>query len=70
MSCSERKKAEWNAVDDDFKIELLDCNGEVVRSWESIGKVKSSENRPGFRFLDKKTHKLIKVNGNVIITQL
>lgn len=70
MSCSERKKADMSSRNDNFKIELMNCDGETTQSWESIGKVHSGERQSGYQFLDKATGKLIEIDGTVVITQL
>jgi hypothetical protein len=70
MSCSERKKADLSSRNDNFKIELINCDGETTKSWESVGRVGSGERKSGYQFLDKATGKLIEIDGTIVITQL
>lgn len=69
ISCTDAKKAKFGGFNQKFKIELLSCSGEVVRTWISTGKVSSEENTDGYYFMDTKTNKLIEVTGNLIITE-
>ncbi|MEW6381500.1 MAG: hypothetical protein AB1611_18125 [bacterium] len=48
-------------------IVKLYSGGRLVEQWESTGKVISEENSDGWLFVDKKTGKLIRVSGTVVI---
>ena len=54
----------------EFMIEMLNCDGNVSRSWISTGKVSSEEHSDGYYFMEKGTGKLIEVTGHLIITKL
>lgn len=45
----------------------LYSGGQLVEQWESTGKILSEENSDGWKFVDKKTGKLIRVSGTVVI---
>jgi len=48
-------------------IVKLYSGGQLVEQWESTGKIISEENSDGWKFVDKKTKKLIRVSGTVVI---
>lgn len=67
--CTDAKMAKWGGYGDEFKVELLRCDGTIAKTWVSSGKVVSEKNSDGYFFNDKATGKLIEVSGPVIITQ-
>lgn len=48
-------------------IVKLYSGGQLIEQWESTGKVITEENSDGWKFVDKKTGKLIRVSGTVVI---
>ena len=70
FSCSDAKKAKIKGSGSEFNIEMIDCDGTVIRSWISTGKVRSEQNSDGYYFMDKATGLLVEVTGNIIITQI
>jgi len=70
FSCSDAKKAKIKGRGSEFTIEMLNCDGAVVRSWISTGKARSEQNSDGYYFMDKATGLLVEVTGNIIITQI
>lgn len=69
LSCRNSQKAKFNAWGDDFKVEILGCNGQTVRQYLSDGKPASETDSDGYYFKDKVTGNLVEVSGNVIITE-
>ena len=69
MSCTDAQKAKIGGLGDEFKIEMLNCDGTVAREWISTGKVQSEKDSDGYYFLDKKSGKLIEVTGRIVITK-
>lgn len=69
ISCTDATRAKIGGLGDEFKIEMLNCDGSVARSWVSSGKVLSEENTDGYYFKDKATGKLIEVTGRLVITK-
>ena len=69
-SCSDAQKAKRKGYGSEFRIEMLNCDGTVARSWISPGKVRSEKNSDGYYFMDKTTGLLTEVTGNIIITQI
>lgn len=67
-SCTDSEMARFGALGDSAKIELVNCDGTVTRSWTSTGKVHSSQHSDGYYFKDAATGSLVEVSGNVIIT--
>ena len=70
FSCSDAQKARREGRGSEFRIEMLNCDGAVARSWISTGKVRSEQNSDGYYFMDKATGLLVEVTGNIIITQI
>ena len=70
FSCSDAHKAKRLGRGSEFRIEMLDCDGAVARSWISTGKVRSEQNSDGYYFMDKATGLLVEVTGSIIITQI
>jgi hypothetical protein len=68
-SCTDATKAKFGGLGDEFKIEMLNCDGTVAREWISTGKVQSEANSDGYYFMDKATGKLIEVTGRLVITK-
>ena len=68
--CSDAKKARIKGRGSEYKIEMVNCDGTVTRSWISTGKARSERNSDGYYFMDKATGLLIEVSGNIIITQM
>ena len=70
FSCSDAQKAKKFGRGSEFRIEMLNCDGTVARSWISTGKVQSGQNSEGYYFMDKATGLLVEVTGSIIITQI
>ena len=70
VSCSDARKAKKFGHGSEFRIEMLNCDGAVARSWISTGKVRHFQKSNGFYFKDKATGLLVEVTGNIIITQI
>jgi len=70
ISCTDAQRSKMGGYGDEFKVELLNCDGTVARQWVSSGKVISEQNSDGYYFSDKKTNTLIEVTGVLIITKL
>ena len=70
FSCSDAQKARREGRGSEFRIEMLNCDGAVARSWISTGKVRSEQNSDGYYFMDKATSLLVEVTGSIIITQI
>ena len=69
ISCTDANRAKLGALGGQFKVEMLNCDGTVARSWISSGKVLSEANSDGYYFSDKETGKLIEITGRLIITK-
>lgn len=68
-SCTDAEKAKWGGLGDEFKVEMINCDGTVARTWISSGKVLSESSSDGYYFKDKETGKLIEVTGRLVITK-
>jgi hypothetical protein len=69
FGCTDAYQAKLGGYGDKYSIELLGCDGTVLRSWVSSGKVSSEANSDGYFFMDSQTGKLIEVSGTLIITK-
>ena len=70
ISCTDAQQAKIDAFGGKFKVEIVNCDGSVTKSWISTGRVANSESSDGYYFNDEKTGALIEVSGSVIITKL
>ena len=70
FSCSDAKKAKIKGRGSEFRIEMLNCDGTVARSWISTGRARSGKNSEGYYFMDKPTGLLVEITGRIIITQI
>ena len=68
-SCTDASMAKLGGLGDEFKVEMINCDGSVARSWISSGKVLSEANSDGYFFKDKESGKLIEVTGRLVITK-
>jgi len=68
-SCTDAQRSKIGGLGDEFKVEMINCDGTVARSWISSGKVSSESNSDGYYFKDKETGKLIEVTGRLVITK-
>lgn len=66
-ACTDAKKARIGSYGNEFKIELINCDGSIAKTWLSSGKVDSKGN--GYYFKEKGTDKLIQLTGSLIITE-
>ncbi len=69
MGCTDAKRAKIGGLGDQFKVEMINCDGTVAREWVSSGKVSSEANSDGYYFMDEKSGKLVEVTGRVVITK-
>lgn len=67
--CTNATWKNYTTLGCDFKIELY-SGGELVRTWQSNGKVLTEANSDGWLFKDKATGKLVRVAGAVVVTEL
>ena len=70
FSCSDARKAKKFGRGSEFRIEMLNCDGTVARSWISTGKARSEQNSDGYYFMNKGTGLLVEVTGSIVITQI
>ena len=68
-SCTDAQRSKIGGLGGEFKVEMINCDGTVARSWISSGKVSSESNSDGYYFKDKETGKLIEVTGRLVITK-
>lgn len=69
-SCTDAQIEKRRGLGDEFKIEMINCDGTTGKTWISTGKVHSEQNSDGYYFKDKKSGKLIEVTGRLVITKL
>jgi len=69
VSCTDAGWEKVGGYGDEFKVEMVNCDGSVSHSWISTGKVQSEKDSDGYYFKDKETGKLIEITGRLIITK-
>lgn len=70
MACTDAKCSKVTGYGNQFKIDLINCDGTISKSWTSTGKVQSEANSDGYYFTDKATGKLIEVTGRLVISEI
>lgn len=70
VSCTDAERAKFGGYGGEFKVEMINCDGSVARTWISSGKVQSEKSSDGYYFNDKETGKLIEVTGRLVITKM
>jgi hypothetical protein len=65
--CSDATVKNWQTFGDSATVTLYACDGSTIKIWESTGKVATETQSDGWRFVDKKTGKLIRVSGTIVI---
>ena len=68
-ACTDATRAKLGGYGDKFRVEMINCDGTVARTWISSGKVQSEKNSDGYYFNDDETGKLIEVTGRLVITK-
>lgn len=68
--CSKADVGQFTAIGSKFKVTLYGASQTPIREWISEGKVATETQSDGWYFTDEKTHKLIRVSGNVVVEQL
>ena len=68
-SCTDADQAKLTGYGNTYSIEVV-SGGQVVRTYQSTGKVSGEAQSDGYFFNDRATGKLVEVSGQVIITQL
>jgi hypothetical protein len=68
-SCADATRAKIGGYGDEFKVEMINCDGTVAREWISSGKLHRKANSDGYYFNEKKTGKLTEVTGRMVITK-
>jgi hypothetical protein len=67
--CTDAEKANyWSSLGSEHHV-MVFSGGVKVGDYHSTGKVVTEQNSDGYLFTDKKTGKLIRVAGTVIIVQ-
>jgi len=70
INCTDSTQAKLGGYGDNFRVDVLNCDGTITHSWISTGKVQAEKNSDGYYFLDAKSRELIEISGNIIITRL
>ena len=68
--CINAGRDKFSGYGDDFKVELINCDGTVARTWISSGKVLSESSSDWYYFKDSKSGNLIEVTGTLVITRI
>lgn len=68
-SCTDATMSKIGGLGNEFKVEMINCDGTVGRTYISSGKVQSEASSDGYYFKDKKSGKLIEITGRLVITK-
>lgn len=68
--CTDAFKAKVGGIGSKFKVEMINCDGTVSRTWISTGYVRSEESSDGYYFNDAETDMLVEVTGRLVITRI
>lgn len=68
-SCTDATQAKIGGYGDQFKVEMINCDGTIAREYISSGKVQSEADSDGYFFMDANTGKLIEITGRIVITK-
>lgn len=69
-ACTDAQRSKIGGLNSEFKVEMINCDGTVARSWVSSGKVSNESNSDGYYFKDKETGQLVEVTGRLVITKI
>ena len=69
QNCTDSQTAKLTGFGNKYRIEVV-SGGQIIRTYESTGKVSSEKDSDGYFFKDAQTGKLVEVSGQVIITQI
>jgi hypothetical protein len=69
-ACTDAQRSKIAGLNSEFKVEMINCDGTVARSWVSSGKVSNESNSDGYYFRDKETGQLVEVTGRLVITKI
>ena len=67
--CADADRGPRSSSGDMHLVELY-SGGTKVREWQAAGKVSAEENRRGFSFKDAESGQLVRISGDVVVTQL
>ena len=68
-SCTDATRSKLGGYGNQFKVEMVSCDGTTTHQWISTGKVISEEYSDGYYFTDAASDRLIEVTGNLNITK-
>jgi hypothetical protein len=66
IGCTDAFKADIGGYGKTHHVRMYN-GGQLVAEWYSTGKVSTMSESDGWQFMDKKTRKLVRVGGDVII---
>lgn len=68
VSCTDAQWSQVTSLGDSFRVDLY-SGGKLVRTWHSTGKVGTETQSDGYFFRDKETDKLVRVSGDLVVTE-
>lgn len=66
IGCTDAARSSIGAYGAEHRVRMFN-GGKLVAEWYSTGKVTTIKDSDGWQFRDKKTRKLVRVGGDVII---
>lgn len=67
--CTSATRSQISALGGSQHVILYAASGQVIGEWDSDGVVHTETQSDGYYFTDKKTGKLVRVAGTIVITQ-
>lgn len=57
----------WDVTDEEYTVTLYGCDGNIIKQWETRGKMYRSYD--GYYFMNKETSKFTEIVGTIVIEQ-
>ena len=67
FACQDSEIAEWKSLGDPGNITCY-SGGQVIYEGVSTGKIATEQDSDGWKFMDSKTDRLVRVSGECVIT--
>lgn len=69
IGCTDAERGGWGSLGAKHRVELY-SGGEKVREWITTGQPQNEEHSDGYYFVDIESGELVRVTGDLVVTQL
>jgi len=66
LACTDTERASWKAVGEPGHITCY-SGGQVIFDGQSTGKIETENHSDGWKFMDAKNNRLVRVSGDCVI---